>query len=99
MCVFCDAKNPLDLLCSAVQISVGRLRGPVWRMRRLPVWEITMLKNFDDMPKNCKDQIDPAMEAVGPVSKGGPSISGETSGYAQRAVEEGSAALAKILSP
>src|SRR5258707_15445934 len=36
-CVFCDAKNPLDLLCSAAQIVAGRLRGPVWRMRRISV--------------------------------------------------------------
>src|SRR5262249_3634640 len=95
-CVFCDAKKPLDLLCSALQIVAGRLRGPVWRMRRLPFRGITMLKNFDDMQKNGKEHMDSTMKAWGQMSKGVQAIAAETADYSKRAFEEGSAALEKM---
>ncbi len=95
--MFCDAKKPLDLLCSAVQISLGGCGAQVWRMRRLPFREITMLKNFDDVQKYGKEHMDSTMKAWGQVSKGVQAIAAETADYSKRSFEEGSAALEKLL--
>ncbi len=60
-------------------------------------WEIIMLKNFDDMQKYGKDQVDSTMKAWGHVSKGVQTIAAETADYSKKSFEEGSAALEKLL--
>src|SRR5258706_6556052 len=87
VCVFCDAKNPLDLLCSAVQVKAGRLRGPVWRMRRLPFREITILEKFDDMQKYVKEHMDSTKMGGGQVAKGGQASVYESADYFQTAFD------------
>jgi hypothetical protein len=66
-------------------------------MRRWPFWEMTMLKNFDEMQKYGKEHIDSTMKAWGQVSKGVQAIAAETADYSKRSFEEGSAALEKLL--
>jgi hypothetical protein len=66
-------------------------------MRQSPFWEMTMLKNFDEMQKYGKDHIDSTMKAWGQVSKGVQAIAAETADYSKRSFEEGSAALEKLL--
>jgi hypothetical protein len=67
-------------------------------MRRLADrWEMTMLKNFDDIQKYSKDQVDSTMKAWGQVSKGVQTIATETADYSKKSFEEGSAALEKLL--
>ena len=56
-----------------------------------------MLKNFDDMQKYGKDQVDSTMRAWGHVSKGVQAIAAETADYSKKSFEEGSAALEKLL--
>jgi len=56
-----------------------------------------MLKNFDDMQKYGKDQVDSTMKAWGHVSKGVQTIAAETADYSKKSFEEGSAALEKLL--
>jgi len=56
-----------------------------------------MLKNFDDMQKYSKEQVDSAMKAWGQVSKGVQAIAAETADYSKKSFEEGSAALEKLL--
>ena len=77
---------------------MSRLRGAFWReMRQSPFWEMTMLKNFDEMQKYGKEHIDSTMKAWGQVSKGVQAIAAETADYSKRSFEEGSAALEKLL--
>jgi hypothetical protein len=66
-------------------------------MRQSPFWEMTMLKNFDDMQRYGKDHMDLTMRAWGQVSKGVQAIAAETADYSKRSFEEGSAALEKLL--
>ena len=56
-----------------------------------------MLKNFDDMQKYSKENVDSAMKAWGHVSKGVQAIAAETADYSKKSFEEGSAALEKLL--
>ena len=56
-----------------------------------------MLKNFDDVQKYGKDNIDATMKAWGQVSKGVQAIAAETADYSKKSFEEGSAALEKLL--
>ncbi|HMA73471.1 MAG TPA: phasin family protein [Xanthobacteraceae bacterium] len=56
-----------------------------------------MLKNFDDMQKYSKEQVDSTMKAWGQVSKGVQAIAAETADYSKKSFEEGSAALEKLL--
>jgi hypothetical protein len=55
-----------------------------------------MLKNFDDMQKYGKDNMDVAMKAWGQLSKGVQVIAAETADYSKKSFEEGSAALEKL---
>src|ERR1700684_3477340 len=73
--------------------------GPTNQLRRYvpAVWEKTMLKNFDDMQKYGKDNMDLTMKAWGQVSKGVQAIAAETADYSKKSFEEGSAALEKLL--
>jgi len=56
-----------------------------------------MLKNFDDMQKYGKEQMDSAMKAWGQVSRGVQAIAAETADYSKKSFEEGTAALEKLL--
>jgi hypothetical protein len=56
-----------------------------------------MLKNFDDIQKYGKDNMDATMKAWGLVSKNVQAIAAETADYSKKSFEEGSAALEKLL--
>ena len=56
-----------------------------------------MLKNFDDIQKLGKDNMDTAMKQFGTVSKGFQAIATEIADYSKKSFEEGSAALEKLL--
>jgi hypothetical protein len=56
-----------------------------------------MMKNFDDIQKYGKDQVDTTMKAWSHVSKGVQAIATETADYSKKSFEEGSAALEKLL--
>ena len=56
-----------------------------------------MMKNFDEIQKYGKDQLDSTMKAWGQMSKGVQAIAAETADYSKRSFEEGSAALEKLL--
>jgi hypothetical protein len=56
-----------------------------------------MLKNFDDIQKYGKDNMDATVKAWGQVSKNVQAIAAETADYSKKSFEEGSAALEKLL--
>ena len=56
-----------------------------------------MLKNFDDIQKVGKDNMDTAMKSFGSVSKGLQAIASEVAIYSKKSFEEGSAAAEKLL--
>ena len=56
-----------------------------------------MLKNFDDVQKYGKDNMDATMKAWGQVSKGVQAIAAETADYSKKSFEEGSATMEKLL--
>jgi hypothetical protein len=56
-----------------------------------------MLKNFEDIQKYGKEQMDSTLKAWGQVSKGVQAIAAETADYSKKSFEEGSAALEKLL--
>ena len=56
-----------------------------------------MLKNFEDMQKYGKDNVDVTIKVWGQVSKGVQAIAAETADYSKKSFEEGSAALQKLL--
>jgi hypothetical protein len=56
-----------------------------------------MLKNFDDIQKYSKDNLDATVKAWGQVSKNVQAIAAETADYSKKSFEEGSAALEKLL--
>jgi hypothetical protein len=58
---------------------------------------MSMLKNFEDMQKYGKDNVDATMKVWGQVSKGVQAIAAETADYSKKSFEEGSAALQKLL--
>src|ERR1700752_3873872 len=58
---------------------------------------MTMLKNFDDMQKYGKDNMDATMKMWGQISKGFQTIAAETADYSKKSFEEGSATLEKLL--
>ena len=55
-----------------------------------------MLKNFDEMQKMGKDNMDIAMKSFGVVSKGMQAIAVEVADYSKKSFEEGSAAAEKL---
>jgi hypothetical protein len=59
--------------------------------------ELTMLKNFDDVQKYGKDNMDATMKAWGHVSKSVQAIAAEAADYSKKSFEEGSAAMEKLL--
>jgi hypothetical protein len=58
--------------------------------------ELTMLKNFDDVQKYGKDNMDATMKAWGQVSKSVQAIAAEAADYSKKSFEEGSAAVEKL---
>ena len=56
----------------------------------------TMLKNFDELQKISKDNMDIAMKSFGAVSKGVQAIAVEVADYSKKSFEEGSAATEKL---
>jgi hypothetical protein len=58
---------------------------------------IDMLKNFDDVQKLNKDNLDIAMKSFGAVSKGLQAIAVEVADYSKKSFEDGSAAFEKLI--
>ena len=56
-----------------------------------------MLKNFDEIQKYGKENMDATMKAWGQLTKGVQTIAAETADYSRKSFEEGSAALEKLL--
>ena len=57
---------------------------------------VTMIKNFEDMQKVGKDNMDASMKAMGAVSKGFQAIAVETADFAKKAFEQGTAANERL---
>src|ERR1700752_3570037 len=55
-----------------------------------------MLKNFEDIQKLGKDNVDVAMKQFGTVSKGWQAIVTEFADYSKKSFEDGSAAVDKL---
>ena len=55
-----------------------------------------MMKNFDDLQKHGKDQMDVAMKSVGATTKSVQAIATEVTNYSKKSFEDGSAALEKL---
>ena len=56
-----------------------------------------MIKNFDEIQKLSKDNVDAAMKSFGAASKGAQAIAVEVADYSKKAFEEGTAAFEKLL--
>ena len=56
-----------------------------------------MLKNFDELQKIGKDNMDATMRSLGAVSKGVQAIAVEVADYSKKSFEEGSAAMEKMM--
>lgn len=56
-----------------------------------------MLKNFDDVQKLSKDNLDLTMKSFGVLSKGFQAIAVEVADYSKKSFEEGSATMEKLL--
>lgn len=56
-----------------------------------------MMKNFDDLQKLGKDNVDIAMKQFGTVSKGVQAIATEVADYSKKSFEDSSVALEKLL--
>ena len=55
-----------------------------------------MIKNFDDVQKISKDNMDASMKSLGAVSKSFQAIAVEVADYAKKAFEESTAASEKL---
>ncbi len=55
-----------------------------------------MLKNFDEMQKYGKDNVDASMKSFGAMSKGVQAIAAEVADYSKKSFEQGSAAMEKM---
>jgi len=58
--------------------------------------EVTMLKNFEDLQKFGKENVDTYVKQFGTVSKGWQAIATEFADYSKKSFEDGSAALEKL---
>jgi hypothetical protein len=56
-----------------------------------------MLKNFEDVQKYGKDNMDATMKAWGHMSKSVQAIAAEAADYSKKSFEEGSATMEKLL--
>lgn len=57
-----------------------------------------MVKNFEDIQRLGKDNMDATLTSLGAVSKGFQTIAAEMADYSKKAFEEGTAAAEKLLS-
>ena len=55
-----------------------------------------MLKNFDDMQKFGKDNMDATMKSIGAASKGFQAIAAEVTNYSKKSFEDGTAAAERL---
>jgi hypothetical protein len=55
-----------------------------------------MIKNFEDMQKVGKDNMDASLKAIGVVSKGFQAIAVETADFAKKTFEQGTAATERL---
>src|SRR5262245_1699339 len=62
-----------------------------------PGRDALMLKNFDDVQKIGKDNMDVAMKSFGAVSKGFQAIAAEVADYSKKSFEQGTATLEKLM--
>jgi phasin family protein len=58
---------------------------------------MTMLKNFDEMQKFGKDNMDATMKAIGAASKGFQAIAAEVTNYSKKSFEDGTAAMERLM--
>ena len=56
-----------------------------------------MLKNFDEMQKFGKDNMDAAVKSAGATTKSVQAIAAEVTSYSKKSFEDGTAALEKLL--
>lgn len=56
-----------------------------------------MLKNFDEIQKLGKDNVDATMRSFGAASKGFQAIAAEVTGYSKKSFEDGTAAVERLL--
>ena len=56
-----------------------------------------MLKNFDEVQKFGKDNMDATMKSVGAASKGFQAIAAEVTNYSKKSFEDGTAAMERLL--
>jgi phasin family protein len=57
---------------------------------------MAMLKNFDDMQKFGKDNMDATMKSIGAASKGFQAIAAEVTNYSKKSFEDGTAAAERL---
>jgi hypothetical protein len=80
-----------------------RLKGPTSTTNRRIAprvgepGETAMLKNFDELQKLGKDNMDIAMKTLGVTSKSVQAIAAEVADYSKKSFEEASAAAEKLL--
>jgi phasin family protein len=55
-----------------------------------------MVKNFEDMQKVGRDNMDASLKALGAISKGFQAIAVESADFAKKAFEEGTAATERL---
>jgi hypothetical protein len=60
--------------------------------------EAEMVKNFDDIQKLSKDNVDATMKSFGAVSKTSQAIAAEFADYSKKSFEDGSKVLEKLFS-
>jgi phasin family protein len=56
-----------------------------------------MIKNFDDVQKLSKDNVDLTLKSMGAVSKGFQAIAAEMADYSKKSFEESTAVVEKLL--
>jgi len=56
-----------------------------------------MIKNFDDMQKLSKDNVDATMKSLGAFSKASQAIAAEFADYSKKSFEDGSKVMEKLL--
>jgi hypothetical protein len=62
-----------------------------------PGRDALMLKNFDEVQKLGKDNMDVAMKSFGAVSKGFQAIAAEVADYSKKSFEQSTATLEKLM--
>lgn len=58
---------------------------------------MTMIKNFDDVQKLSKDNMDATMKSFGAMSKASQAIAAEFADYSKKSFEDGTKTLEKLL--